>query len=333
MTISLCFPMDEVTGNRPDFDRAADFLELSAFFASDCETLISDIANQITVGANEDYVNLDEETRNGAEEIISGVVRRIGDRRHALDAVYPFELDDDGSILTYVPQEESLGRTAYILSLVLSNLKAISPILSSSSVHPEQTEITTLREYFQYFATAALAAEIQGRSWSFGFPRPDRSGFINKLNEIWRILGDGNVETQVGASQHPKDDQIDVFAARLQRDKLPGFLLAVAQVATGQDAQNKSLKGHINVFKSRWFSRQPVTEFVPYMIVPFARRKDEFIDDVRVMGNVLHRLRVPRLVEKAKQFVVAGVTVEGYERLTRAAQWIENYRSRAEQMT
>ena len=32
------------------------------------------------------------------------------------------------------------------------------------------------------------------------------------------------------------------------------------------------------------------------MVVPFATADNRFVDDVRVMGNVLHRLRVPRRV-------------------------------------
>lgn len=329
MTVQLCFPRDDATGERPDFDRIADYLELAAFFATDCKALASDLANQAAIGAEEDFSGLDDEMQRGEEEIVSGAVARIEARRSALSAAYPFDLDDGGSILTYAPTQDCFGQAAYILSLVLSNLRALSPILDESGAHPEKKEIRTLRLYFQYFATAALAAEIQGHSWSFGFPRPNGSGFVAKLEEIWRRLGDGRVEPQVGAPQSPKDDQVDVFAARPHRDRLPGFLLAAAQVATGKDAKDKSLRGHLGVFKSRWFVRQPVTEFIPYMIVPFARDRDNFVDDVRVMGNVLHRLRVPRRVEEARPLKESGMTIEGYDRLTDAERWIRGYRDRA----
>ena len=45
MTDSLCFPLDEVTGASIDFDRAADYLELTAFFADDSAALASDLSN------------------------------------------------------------------------------------------------------------------------------------------------------------------------------------------------------------------------------------------------------------------------------------------------
>ena len=56
---------------------------------------------------------------------------------------------------------------------------------------------------------------------------------------------------------------------------------------------------------------------------------EQFIDDVRVMGNVLHRLRMPRRVAEAEQLVEAGETIEGYDRLEEAVHWVSDYRGRA----
>ena len=100
-------------------------------------------------------------------------------------------------------------------------------------------------------------------------------------------------------------------------------------MATGANWRDKSLRGHLSAFKGRWFSTQPVTDFIPYMIVPFATAEDRFLDDVRVMGNVLHRLRVPRRVAEAARLVKAGVTIEGYDRLAEIADWVADYRGRA----
>lgn len=329
MTFSLSFPLDELEGASKDFDRAADYLELSAFFSDDCTTLVSVLANQAGIGAATEYSNLDEEMQSGEEDLTSSTVTRIELRRKLLgSAAYPFDLDSRGEILTCSLNTVCLGHTAYILSLLLSNLKKLSPILTASSLHPDDREVKKLREFFQYFATAALAAELHGSAWSFGFPRLDGSGFHTKLEEVWLRLGDGQVQPQPGAPSKPKDDQIDVFAARMHPDSLPGFPLAVAQVATGAKAWKKSIKGHIGAFKSRWFATQPATELWPYMIVPFARGDNQFLDDVRVMGNVLHRLRVPRRVSEAANLLAAGETIEGYDQLALAARWVEEYRDR-----
>lgn len=103
-----------------------------------------------------------------------------------------------------------------------------------------------LREYFQYIATAAIAGEIGGRAWSFGFPRPDRSRFLEKLTEIWSVLKDGDVEPDPSAPTSPKDDGVDVFACQEPKDGLPGFLLVAAQVATGKNWREKSILNQVN---------------------------------------------------------------------------------------
>lgn len=325
--MALYLPLDEVTGPSKDVDRAADFLELTAFLADDSTARASELANAASLAAEED-ADLLEEMQDGVEELVSTAVYRIETRERVLEATYPFKLDSGGDLLMYYMDEESFGQAAYILSLVLSNLRAITPVLDGSGLHPNCKEVEKLRGYFQYFATAALAAEIQGEAWSFGFPRPDGSGFLKKLRQIWAKLRDGGVESQIGAPERPKDDRIDVFAARLHRDGLPGFPLAAAQVATGKDARKKSLKGHLGAFKSRWFGTQPVTEITAYMIMPFATHEHQFVDDVRVMGNVLHRLRVPRRVAEAARLVENNVSIEGYDRLSEVAHWVTEFRNR-----
>ena len=330
MTTSLCLPIDELTGDSIDFDRAADYLELTAFFADDLMALASDLTNQTEIGAEEGHGDLDEEMRGGEEDLVASTVTRIESRRESLgSAAYPFDLDARGEVLVCRLAQGSLGHAAYIMSLVLSNLRALSPVLGDPRLHPDEHEVRRLREFFQYFATAAMASEIHGSAWSFGSPRPDGTGFLDKLRTIWQTLGDGYVERQPGAPRRPQDDQVDVFAARLHPDRLPGFLIAAAQVASGANAREKSLKGHLSTFKSRWFGRQPATEFLAYMVVPFAVAEGQFLDDVRVMGNVLHRLRVPRRVAEAERLVEAGETIEGYDRLAEAARWVVDYQGRA----
>ena len=94
-----------------------------------------------------------------------------------------------------------------------------------------------------------------------------------KLSEVWAVLKDGTVNPRTpSAPAAPKDDQVDVFAWREQPDGLPGFLLVAAQVATGKDWRDKSIKQHVRgVFEKRWFNRPPVTEMVAYHVIPFAR--------------------------------------------------------------
>ena len=77
MTSSLYLPTDSVTGRAIDFDLAADFLELAAFFSADSTVATSDLANTASIAAAEDHVDLEDEIDNGEEEIVSGAVNRL----------------------------------------------------------------------------------------------------------------------------------------------------------------------------------------------------------------------------------------------------------------
>ncbi|MCY4301878.1 MAG: hypothetical protein OXC68_09130 [Aestuariivita sp.] len=264
------------------------------------------------------------------EAAVASAISRISQRLKFLGEAYPFEVDDTGDVVTFIGSDSiSVGQAAYLVSLVLSHLNSVSPVMSGTSVYPTDDEIRKLRNYFQYFATVGLAAEIGGPAWSFGHPRPDGTGFIEKLSEIWMELRDGCVNRDSSAPEHPKDDQVDVFAWRKQQDDLPGFLLAAAQVATGANWKSKSVKSQVaGVFASRWFNPQPVTTLVAYHIIPFARPDNMFRDDVLVLGNILHRLRLPFRVMEAEDLVRNGVAIETFEKLPHIVTWLQDYEHR-----
>lgn len=326
MSATVYLPPDEFGGaKRPNLDLAADYLELKAIFSKEKESFSQDIIDALDFAADSEFPDVDIEIKN-REEIADDAIGRMASRKRVLNEAYPFELGERGYVVSFVAKERDLGQAAYTISLLLSNLDSISPLLAGSDLHPSGDDVRALREWFQYFATAALAAEIGGPAWSFGFPRPDRSGFIRKLTEIWDVLEDGSVAADPSAPGNPKDDGVDVFAWRERKDGLPGFLLAAAQVATGKDWKNKSIVSHIDrVFPGRWFERPPVTRMVAYHVIPFARSENEFPDDVRVLGNVLHRLRVPHRVSEAVDLAGRGVLIEAFDRLEEAAGWVESY--------
>ena len=330
MTSVLYLPPDAFEGSTgPDFDLAADYLELGALLSSEGQSLSEDIVDALELAAEREYENVDAEMTE-REEIAAGAVARMSSRKRVLASSYPFEISAHGDVIVFTGEQPNLGQTAYIVSLVLSNLKFVSPILGESDVHPTPAEVRSLRQWFQYLATAAMAAEVGGPAWSFGFPRPDHTGFLAKLREVWGTLRDGVVSVDPSAPPDPKDDQVDIFSWKVQRDGLPGFLLAAAQVATGSDWKDKSIKHHVDkVFGPRWFSPIPVTEMVAYHVIPFARPEEKFRDDVLVLGNVLHRLRVPYRVAEAVDLVASGVSVEGFDLLRGVAEWVKSYVERA----
>ena len=325
-------PSDEFGGAAPpNLDLAADYLELKAVLSSEGQSFSEDIVDTLELAAESRFEDVNAEVE-GREEVAAGAVSRMASRKHALEAAYPFELDARGSMVSFTATEPDHAQAAYLVSLLLSNLRAVTPLLASSHAHPTDKEVHLLRMYFQYFATAAIAAEIGGSAWSFGFPRPDGTGFVTKLSEIWAVLRDGTVRPDPSAPRSPKDDKVDIFAWRDPRDRLPGFLLVAAQVATGRNWKEKPLKQHVDrVFPMRWFSRLPATEMVTYHVIPFARPDASFRDDVLTLGNVLHRLRVPRRVAEAAGLARDGAAIEAFDRLGEATEWIRSFvdRSRA----
>lgn len=329
MMPAVYLPSDEFSGSGPpDLDLAADYLELKAVLSGERQSFSEDIVDALELAAEAGFADVHTEME-AREEVAAGAVARMTSRKRVLAAAYPFDLDDRGDVIVFTADEPDLGQTAYLVSLLLSNLRSLSPLLDGSELHPSEAEVRQLRLYFQYFATAAIAAEIQGPAWSFGYPRPDGTGFIRKLSQIWAVLRDGTVQADPAAPAAPKDDQVDVFAWRQQSDGLPGFLLVAAQVATGGNWKDKSIKSHIaRVFAARWFDRPPATEMVAYHVVPFARPDDKFRDDVLVLGNVLHRLRVPRRVSEAVYLARDGVMIEAFDQLHNAARCIGSYLER-----
>ena len=322
----LYFPTDEFADDKSsNYDLAADFLELSALFSKEDQSFSQDIIRTLELAAEAEYDDVDTEVRI-REDAAIGAVNRMSTRQRVLSKSYPFELDNDGEVIFFSGDLNDLGQTAYLVSLILSNLKSITPLLGGHDVHPTDAEVDNLRKYFQYFATAAIAAEVGGPAWSFGSPRPDKSGFLRKLSEIWETLKDGEVGADASAPKSPKDDRIDIFAWRRHEDGLPGFLLIAAQVASGKDWNSKSIKGHvIDAFPKRWFKRLPASTMIPYHVIPFTLPDESFRDEVNQFGIVLHRLRVPPRVSEAVDLVQMGVRVEAFHLLGDASQWIQSY--------
>ena len=129
----------------------------------------------------------------------------------------------------------------------------------------------------------------------------------------------------------PKDDKVDVFAWREQTDGLPGLFCWRWAGGDGKDWKEKPIKSQVkDVFPKRWFGPIPVTEWVAYHVVPFARSDDKFRDDVLVLGNVLHRIRVPKRVEEAEILEGRGLVIEAFDQLQAAADWVADYFNNAQ---
>ena len=333
---------DEVS----DWNISADYIELLAYFSKGSETLFSELRSPVEIGTQQDRDEIDDEMSYRDEIIIETreVIRR---RAELLGDVYPFSLVSRENSIRYtdnsrkdLSRPQVLGRTAYMISLILSNRPPLRQVLDAEKVKISDKEVKMIRKYFQYFATAALAGEVSGSAWSFGFPRPDGTGFRDALREVWKTLKDGEVNPNLGAPKRAKDDKVDVFAARMHNDGYPGFLLAVGQVATGKNWRSKSILGYVihgGGFKTKWFLPPPVTNFICYHIVPFTfadftvAKRFEFSNDCAEFGNILHRLRIPPRVKEACVLHQDGkVKIQAFDKLDKAVSWVGKYKLRGQ---
>lgn len=325
-------PQDQLTGPNPDFALAADLIELSAFTAPDGRALLSELTSALEIGQDE-YENLDDVVLT-RERVTTETAVEIETRARQLGEAYPFSLDENGSMLTF-EAGANWGRTLYVLSLVLSHLPSErSPVLEQGGLLPSDEEVTKLRRWFQYCATASVAAEIGGDAWAFGWPRPDHSAFLKKLKAIWSYLRDGDVrdEPLPGSPEHVKDDEIDIIAARLSCDGLHGFPIILGQVASGNNWRSKPLRSHaLEVFYPEWFSNLPASQTLIYHIIPFVVDRAAFRRETRRLGHLMHRVRLCSRALEAHQSVDRGapLRIEGTDAFNEVNCWAAEYRMRA----
>jgi hypothetical protein len=324
-------PQDQLTGSEPNFLLGADLIELTALFAADSRAIVAELTSTLEIGQDE-YENL-EEMLEKRDRLTTETTVEIESRARLLGEAYPFELDDSGSTLIFI-DSRNWGRTLYILALVLSHLPSErSPVLERAGLSPDDAEIVHLRRWFQYCATASVAAEIGGDAWAFGWPRPDGSAFLDKLKSIWTQLQDGDVREGAlpGSPRQVKDDEIDIIAARQSCDGLHGFPIILAQVASGNNWLSKPLRGHADhVFYPEWFSTTPASQTLVYHIIPFVIDREGLRRDTRRLGHLMHRLRLSARAFEAYQAVQRGTDskIEGTEAFEEVDEWTNKYRSR-----
>lgn len=320
-------PHDELSGPSPDADLAADICELSAFFSSDRRFLLSSLRNDLEIGEDE-YQDVDDQNLR-ADLLVDTAAKRLTDRKALIGRAYPFELNDMGTELFWRGFDD-WGKQAYLISLVLLHLSTVTPVLREAELAPDDITVRNLRIWFQLIATTVLAAELRGIGWAFGWPRPDKTGFLEKLTQIWNIIKDGRVCTEMpdGAPKRIKDGDIDVVAARPHADGGPGFPIAFAQVASGADWKDKSVRNTVqNVFFQSWFSSHPASQPVSYHIIPFTVDSEEIHMQTLYLGHILGRLRLSDLAGYAETAIADGdIQSEGTEAYANIRTWLQGYR-------
>jgi hypothetical protein len=239
-----------------------------------------------------------------AEVFLQNMSAEILSRVRQLEEAYPFELSPNGGTLS-LKEDLSPGAYIYLFCLFLSHPKK-GAVLNGKYLPKITNEV---RDLFQACSTWAAAALVRGHSYSFGFPRPDGSGFLKKLQIIYNKFGEGKVVDTIpkGASRRPKDEQIDVIAWKDRPDGAAGKIYILGQVASGNDWPNKTIKGAaISRFHGTWFSNPQVASeasaalFIPFCVVP--EDGDTTAERVNILtlefGKIYYRHLLPLLAQQ-----------------------------------
>jgi hypothetical protein len=181
------------------------------------------------------------------------------------------------------------------------------------------------RRLFQSCSTVAAAGLITGNAISFGFPRIDKSGFYDKLKQVYGWIGDGKVRKNIipGTPKNIKDFEIDIIAWLHRQDAQVLERYFLAQVASGLNWMEKTLSSDkVNEFHDLFFIDQPKNKPERGIFVPFVLEYESDIsleDKLRIFvkryGGFQYRFSIPRhyangceLSQQNGNFIIDGMS-------------------------
>jgi len=268
-----------------DVQTIIDWLEYKILCSEFGTASISELQRTFDVRRNAE--NVDFENGNSEENtFLQKLCAEITHRIKCLGKSYPFLLSASGESLE-ITTSMTDGAFIYLFCLFLSHFQK-GEILDGTYL-PDITN--NVRDLFQACSTLAAAAVVCGHAYSFGFPRPDKSGFLNKLKAVYGKFGESKVVDTFprGSARSTKDDQIDVIAWKDRPDLGAGKVYLLGQVASGNNWPNKSIKGGpIDKFHGTWFvsphisSQAMAALFIPFCVIP--EEEDTVEERTQVLG-------------------------------------------------
>lgn len=309
-----------------------DWLELSLLSSKDGVLSFPELQRQFGILQEED----DEDSDYRAEELTQKLNEIIQDRMVRVgEDSYPFVYSDDGNQLL-LKEELKEPDVVYMFCLILSHTR-VGDVLNGAFL-PNITD--AVRRLFQGCSTVAAAGYVEGNAIWFGFPRPDKTGFLEKLEKTYAILKDGKpIRNQLpGTSPSPKDEEIDIIAWKKRADvDVPAYYM-LAQVASGNNWEGKSLKGQpIQTFHRNWFHPSPACEAQAAMFMPMLfplYTHASFEEQVNILtfqfGHFLYRFSIPRFYRKGLELSQQenDLIIDGVDCFGAIEEWVTKERVR-----
>jgi hypothetical protein len=312
-----------------DTQELCDWFELYTLSSEFHSASFSELSRSWDKRKNSKHTDFQASTGSTEDEFLEAIFQTVRERSEYLGDCYPFSFSDNGEELIFNESALNEGSIIYIFCLFIANTNN-AIIFDDDSFFTVNNKV---RDLFQACATWAAAGEVQGHSYSFGFPRPDHSGFLPKLTEIYQQFSDGRVRSSPipGVSISSKDEEIDIIAWHPQNDNAPGTYYILGQVASGNNWLDKSITGAIEAFHANWFEIQPASRPTPAMFIPFfiiPTNKESFQDRISVLtrrfGSLFYRYRIPSLARKGLELGRANnqLTIERRNDIGEISVWV-----------
>lgn len=272
------------------------------------------------------------ELDNWVSGVIEKITNEISFRSKTLDFAYPFTIEDDGKTLQ-LSDNASPGGQVYLYCLIFSHIVRKDVLeLSPPSENAD-------RDIMQICSTLAAAAVAGGNAVSFGWPRPDSSGFLTALRRAYALFGEGTqiVDAPIpGSSPWVKDAGIDVIAWGNVVDGSAGKPYYLGQVASGDNWEGKPIRSDIAQFHA-FFVSMPASMHTEAMFVPNCTEPQttESYDErltwlTRKYGSIYNRYRLPRYAEEGYDLATQHDPqrhIERHEHFEQVVEYVENFKN------
>jgi hypothetical protein len=189
---------------------------------------------------------------------------------------------------------------------------------------------------FQICATVAAAGYVAGDAYWFGHPRPDKTTFLQAVEQLVEQIGSGEPRSHApkGATRYAKDCGVDVIAWRSHHDGYPAKTVLYGQCAAGMNWDGKSVIGKVKRLNN-YCTLSPTEHWLPALLCPFPLYMEKenahglwtsddiagfYRDNESEMGVILDRLRVVLWAVEALRSLLPGARAAARQ-LPKLYQW------------
>jgi hypothetical protein len=268
----------------PSLIDVADFWEIECLKRKDGSTSVTDIKKILQICDDVQEPDDDEEELK-SEGFLDDISSELHRRFNSCGENYPFSFDAKGYNFSFKEGFPEDIKWLYIYLLLATRHKMDASRISNGidgSLLFESVCKDILTEYFGKYS----------KGYIFGTENR-QDGFYNKLEELVKEFGEGEIRKKQDLTYIPQDDKLDVVAWIPFLDGQPSKLICFGQCKTGTSWIDQTEQLRADSFIKKWFSRAPsLTPIDAFMIADIVDPRDFynrsvnrlFFDRCRVMN-------------------------------------------------